>query len=205
VTVSPELLEEIRGTLIETPPARRRRFQDQHQLSYYDASVLVAQGPALADYFEQVAEGCGDGKQAANWVTQDVLREMNQRHLSIAEFPIRSEVLAALLRKVGAGEITTKSAREIFADLLADADADRAPTVERIDQIIREKDLAVVSDTGQLEGVIDAVIARNPKAVEDFQGGKQQAVGKLIGEVMREVKGADAKVVRQMLVERLGS
>ena len=205
VTVSPEFLEEIRGTLVEAPSARRERIQSQYQLSYYDASVIVAQGPAIADYFEQVADGCGDGKQAANWVTQDVLREMNQRQLTIERFPIDSGVLAALLTKVKAGEITTRSAREIFADLLADADAGRAPTRERIDQITQEKGLAVVADTGQLGGVVDAVIARNPKAVEDFQGGKQQAVGKLIGEVMREVKGADAKVVRQMIVERLGS
>ena len=73
----------------------------------------------------------------------------------------------------------------------------------RIAEIIQEKGLEVVSDTGALEGIINAVVERNPKAVEDFQNGKQAAVGALIGQVMREVKGADAKVVRQMLIDRM--
>ena len=205
VTVSPELLDEIRGTLVETPSARRTRFQDQYQLSHYDASVIVAQGRRFAEYFEEVTEGCGDGKLAANWVTQDVARAMNERSVTIEQFPIGAEVLAALVRKVKAGEITTKSGRDVFSGLLTDADDGRTPSVERIDELIDAKGLAIIADTGQLQSAVDAVIARNPKAVEDFKGGKQQAVGKLIGEVIREVKGADAKVVRQMLVERLVS
>lgn len=205
VTVSEELIAEIRSELDEFPADRRRRFAVAFELSYYDSGVIIDQGKAFADYFEEVAQTCGDGKQTANWVTQDVLRELNERKQSIEEFPIRPEVLAALLTKVVNRDITVKSAREVFSVLLSDVESGRPVEPELVDRIIEERGLALVSDTGQLEAVIAAVVEKNPQAVEDFRAGKQQAVGPLIGQVMREVKGADPKTVRQMLVERMSS
>lgn len=223
VTVSEERVEEIRQGMCEFPADRHKRFCEAYQLSDYDASVIIDQGQAFAEYFEEVATACGDGKQAANWVTQDVQRELNERQLSISDFPIAPPVLAALLKKIGAKEITTKSAREIFSDLLAEGSSDQigmtssgggiierqvtenAGFESRINQIIEAKGLAVVSDTGELEGIITAVVDKNPKAVEDFQSGKQAAVGALIGQVMREIKGADPQTVRKMLIEKMSS
>jgi aspartyl-tRNA(Asn)/glutamyl-tRNA(Gln) amidotransferase subunit B len=205
VIVSDELQDEIRDSLQEFPADRRRRFQVAYQLSVYDASVIIDQGAAFADYFEDVAKTCGEGKQAANWVTQDVLREMNERKLAIVDFPIRPPVLGALLGKIGANEITTKSAREIFAELVVKADRGEAATAEDIDRLIDEKGLAIISDSNQLDDVITAVLEKNAKAVEDFQGGKQAALGPLIGQVMKEARGADPKLVRQMLIERINS
>ena len=204
VTVSEEEIEEIRAGMCELPADRRKRFLAAYQLSDYDASVIIDQGKSFADYFEEVVLASGDGKPAANWVTQDVLRDMNERKLSIDEFPIRPAVLAALLRRISDGEITTKSAREVFVGLLRVADGGSEVSADDIGRIVDEKGLAVVSDTGQLESVIAAVVERNPKAATDFQAGKQAAIGPLIGQVMREVKGADPKTVRQMLVEKLG-
>ncbi|MCH7689362.1 MAG: Asp-tRNA(Asn)/Glu-tRNA(Gln) amidotransferase subunit GatB, partial [Planctomycetes bacterium] len=194
VTVSEEEIEEIRQRMCEFPADRRKRFREAYQLSDYDVAVIIDQGPAFADYFEQVATRCGDGKQAANWVTQDVLRELNERKLSIEEFQINANLLVDLIKKVTSGEITHKSAREVFNDLLAPvgsivmpstrSESPRAQSeayesvlgspvaeisVDRIDQIIQEKGLAIVSDTGELEGIVNAVIERNRKTVEDFQ------------------------------------
>ena len=76
--------------------------------------------------------------------------------------------------------------------------------LRQIDRLIEERGLAVVSDSGELEAVIGAIIEKNPKAVADFQAGKQAAVGSLIGQVVRDVKGADPKLVRQMLIEKMG-
>lgn len=205
VTVSEELLERVRGSLGEFPAARRNRLAVTYQLSDYDVRVIVDQGREFAEYFEQVAQGCGDGKQAANWVTQDVLREMHERHLEISAFPIKSVVLAELLGRIHRKQITTKSGREIFMDLLnPDLDASTL-NATTIDRIIAEKGLAIVSDTGELDRVIAAVLAKNPKAVADFKGGKQAAVGALIGQVMREIKGADPQKVREMLVAALNA
>ncbi len=205
VTVTEEELEEIRAGMCELPADRRKRFRVAYQLSDYDASVIIDQGKSFADYFEEVVGACGDGKQTANWVTQDVLREMNERKLSIDDFPIRPAVLAALLEKIGGREITNKSARDVFIELLREAGAGAELSVEHVSRIVDEKGLAVVSDTERLESVIAAVVEQNPKAAADFQAGKQAAIGPLIGQVMRAVKGADPKTVRQMLCERLGA
>ena len=198
-TVTDAEREEIVNELCERPANRRNRFEADYGLSTYDAAVIIDQGLAFADYFETVAQGCGNGKQAANWVTQDVQRELNERSCQIADFPIRPEVLAALLQKVEASEITIKSARTVFQVLLEED----APSVDRIQVVIDEKGLGLVSDTGELEAIVEAIVAKNEKAVADFQSGKQAAVGALIGQVMREIKGADAKVVRELLIKKM--
>jgi aspartyl-tRNA(Asn)/glutamyl-tRNA(Gln) amidotransferase subunit B len=203
ITLTDDEIEAIQSGLCEFPADRRGRFRTAYRLSNYDAAVLIDQGAEFADYFEQVAHGCGDGKQAANWVTQDVLRELNDRGIAIQRFPVTAEVLAALLGRVNDRQITIKSAREVFAVLLSEADDAQTPSIGRIDAIVGERGLAIVSDSGTLEKAIDTVVANNQKAADDFRSGKQAALGALIGQVMREVKGADPKQVRQMLAEKL--
>jgi len=214
VVVKEADLDEIRKTLCETPTARRLRLSRTFQLSAYDARVIVDQGRQFADYFETVAGEAGDGKQAANWVTQDVLREMNARRLSIEEFPVTAIVLGGLLKQIVGGSLTVKGAREVFGVLLERYDAaiekaDNAAKVKlsfdgaAIDAIVAERGLAVVKDTGAIVSAIVAAIAESPRAVEDFRGGKQQALGAVIGKVMKQVKGADAKVVRELLIQKL--
>lgn len=203
VTVSGEFLEQIKAALCEFPADRRKRLAAACQLSDYDVRVIVGQGRPFADYFEEVARLCGDGKQAANWVTQDVLREMNERRLTIDEFPIRAAVLADLLGRIHKKQITIKSAREVFMELLVEERARGVISSHHIDEIIADKGLALVSDTGELDRVIAEVVGRNPKAVADFQSGKQAAVGALIGQVMKQVKGADPQKVRELLIAKL--
>src|SRR4029077_5350440 len=128
-----------------------------------------------------VAGQCGDGKQAANWMTQDVLREMHERNVGIRDFPLRAAVLANLLQRTNKKQITIKSAREVFMELLIENPTRRPVSSTHIDQIIAEKRLAIVTDRGELERVIGEVVGKNPKAVADFKSGKQAAVGALIG------------------------
>ena len=215
VLVDDAKLSEIRSSMCEPPASRRDRFQAEFQLSAYDASVLIDQGRAIADYFEEVARGCGVGKQAANWITQDVLREMNQREQSITDFAIRPDVLSALLSRINGKQITIKSARDVFATLLAEADestggSEQPPvapkpvlSVDRIDAIIAAKGLAIVEDTGAIDAAIAVVLARSEKAIADFKGGNEKAIGALIGQVMKQVKGADPQEVREKLLVAL--
>ncbi len=218
VTVSDAFLEEVIAQLCELPAARRRRYRTQYGLSHYDANVIVSQGDHFTNYFEQVAQLCGDGKQAANWMTQHVLRELNSRSLGIDAFPINAAVLGDLLKRVTANQITVKSAREVFDALLGTHDATHdnessaagktfdinvSDSIAVIESIIIERGLAVVTDTSAITRIITNVIARNPKPIADFKAGKQNAIGSLIGQVMKDVKGADAKVVRQMLLDEL--
>lgn len=203
VTTSPERIEELRQSLPEFPAQRRSRYRTDFGLSLYDASVIVNQGADLAMYFETAVSICGDAKQAANWVTQDVQRDLNDRKLTIGEFPISAELLGSLLKRIVGGDLTVKGAREVYAQLLADSDDDQPLSVERIDAIIDEKGLRVVNDTGLLDAAISSALAESQKAIDDYKAGKQQALGAVVGKVMKLVKGADAKVVREMLIRKI--
>ncbi len=203
ITVSSQQVEAIRAELCELPAARRERFQTEYALSNYDAHVIISQGKGFADYYEQVLQVVGDAKQSANWVTQDVLRVMNERRLPIEEFPIKAPVLGTLLHRIVDGTITVKSAREIFETLLKAVDDGQHVTCDSVDEMIESLGLKAVSGGAELDAVLAAVIEANPGPAADFRNGKQQALGPLIGQVMRQLKGADAKAVRSALIERL--
>jgi len=107
-----------------------------------------------------------------------------------------------MLKKIVDGDLTVKSGREVFSVLLEDGLDGKELSPQHVDQIIDDKGLAVVKDTGAIEAVIQDVLSRdqNAKSIEDLKGGKQQAAGPLIGQVMKDVKGADAKMVREMII-----
>ena len=204
VTVTDEQVAQIKTGLCEFPADRRQRFQDAYFLSPYDASVIISQGLSFADYYEAVAKIAGDGKMAANWVTQDILREIKERQLAEGTYPVPADVLGTLLSQIHANMITTKSGRDVF-QILLDEQNKATVTADRVMQIIEENGLKVVNDTGQLTAAIDEVLERSgsQQAIDAFRGGKENAIGPLIGQVMKSVKGADPKQVREMIVEKL--
>ena len=199
VIVTEAMIQEIREELPELPARKKERFQNEYELSDYDASVLVEQGATVAEYFESVAITCGSGKQAANWVTQDILRELNQRQIELDDFVITRDVLGTLLKKIVDRKITVNSAREVFAELVERV----STTPDDVESLIQEKGLEIVEDSGEMQSIIDAVIARNEKIVGDVKGGKLQAAGPLVGQVMKELKGADPKAVRDLIIKTI--
>lgn len=204
VIPSAEQLAAIRAEMCERPATRRARFLTEYQLTPYDAAVIIDQGRATADYFEEVARTCGDGKQAANWITQDLQREMKERNKSIGDFPIRPVVLATLLERINKKVITIKSARELFTTLLSEAtDSQTQPNSGRIDELIKAKGLAIVQDTGAIDAAIAEVVGRSAKAIADFKSGNERALGAVIGQVMKAVKGADPQTVREKVVAKI--
>ena len=191
----------MRQALPETPAVRAARFQNDLGLSEYDASVILGQGPALTEYFEAVATTCGDGKTAANWVTQDVLRDLNASETSIESFPLSADVLGTLLRWITEERLTNKSAREVYALLRKQAESGSSVSVADVESFSAERE--IVRDTGALETAITAAMAARPDAVADVRGGKMQAIGPMIGMVMKQVGGADPKAVREMLIRMI--
>jgi aspartyl-tRNA(Asn)/glutamyl-tRNA(Gln) amidotransferase subunit B len=189
----------------EFPAVRRERFQNELGLSAYDAGVIINQGQEFADYFEAVAAESGDAKQSANWVTQNVLRELNERSLPIDQFPVTRDVLAVLVGAIARGTITIKSGRDVFDTLLQEAEQGRVPTSQRVMQIITEQGLEISSSFDALDELIDAAAKKNTRAADDVRAGKLQAAGPLIGMVMGQLKGADPKQVRDRIIERLRS
>jgi aspartyl-tRNA(Asn)/glutamyl-tRNA(Gln) amidotransferase subunit B len=196
VVVAAEWLDKVKAGVPELPVPRRVRFIRDYRLSAYDAGVLT-DDRALADYFEATMKAGASPKGAANWITNEIARELNTRNITMAEWRVTPVMLAELVQAVETGKVSTAIGREVLTQM-----QDSGKTAGAI---IAEKGLAQISDTGALEALVDKVLAANPNAVADFKKGKKEARGFLIGQVMRQTKGkANAKVVGEVLEKKLG-
>jgi aspartyl-tRNA(Asn)/glutamyl-tRNA(Gln) amidotransferase subunit B len=196
-------LASIRDGLPELPAARRARYRDALGLSAYDAAVLV-NDPTMSAAFEAIlvaAPGDADvpAKEVANLVTGEYgrhAREIAERGETGLVGAAEARSLADLVRATTRGELSRTNAREVLAQHLATG----RPTAE----IIAREGLAQISDTGALEAAVDAALAANPAAVADYRAGKAQAVGFLVGQVMKATRGqANAAIVQEALRRRL--
>jgi aspartyl-tRNA(Asn)/glutamyl-tRNA(Gln) amidotransferase subunit B len=188
-------IEAVRKTLPELPAAKRARFISQYGLREHDAEVLTSSRP-LADYFEACVALFPDPRQVTNWVTGDLLRELNRDDRPIAECPIAPEKLAVMLRLLEDGKISRRIAQQLFEKMYQ--------TGEDPKVIVQEKGWAVVSDLDSLHEIIDGVITENPNEVEAYRSGKEKLMGFFMGQVMKLTKGqADPKLAQKVLLERL--
>ena len=197
VTVTPAQIEEVRSSLGELPAAIRTRLQSTYAISDYDADVLVNQGRGVVDYFVQLAEVCQDGKQASNWVQQDVLRTLKEQEISILQFPVSPTALGQLLASITEGQVDSSRARDVLKEMISTgssaADAKRALGIEKV-------------DTSAIEQLCRELIESNPRIVVDVQGGKKQAIGALIGQAKRRNPNVNPNDVRTMclaLIEKM--
>jgi aspartyl-tRNA(Asn)/glutamyl-tRNA(Gln) amidotransferase subunit B len=196
VVVDAAVLDRARAELGELPAAQRARLQQQYGLSAYDAGVLTRQGRAFVAYFEEAAGRCGDAKAASNWVTNEVLKTLNERKASLADFPLSAAALAELIKEVQATGLNMQRAREVYAEMLSGGTSAK--------EAVAKLGFRVVADEGRLRELVRQAIAANPKAVADFKGGKVKAADAIKGRVMKETKGmARADVVQQILMDEL--
>ncbi len=189
-------VDEIRAGLPELPAARRARFAEAYGLSTYDADLLT-QGRGLADYFEEAARAHGKPKIVANWVLNEVLRELQgDDDRAVAACPVPPEHLVGLLELIDDGTISGRIAKDVFEKMYRSG--------ETADAIVRREGLTQVADAGELASVVDQVLAANPKVVADFQMGKKAALGFLVGQVMKATGGrANPAVVNALFGEKL--
>ena len=194
--VQPAWVEEIRARLPELPEARRARFQQAHGLSAYEAELLT-QGRGLADYFEAAIERGGKPKAIANWVLNELLRELpGDDDRAVADCPIPPAHLAALLALIDDGTISGKIAKDVFEKMYRTGDTAQA--------IVSREGLTQVADEGALGAAVDRVLAEHAKVVEDFRAGKKAALGFLVGQVMKATQGkANPALVNRLLIEKL--
>ncbi len=191
---SQEFVDGLKADLPELPDDKLQRFQDELGLSHYDAGVLVAE-KETADYFEAVAEG-RDAKLAANWITGNLFGALNKDDKKISESPVSEQQLGGLLDLISDGTISGKIAKDVFEEMYATG-RDAADVVE-------EKGLKQVSDTGEIEAMIDQVLADNPDNVEAYRGGKDKLFGFFVGQVMKASQGkANPGVVNEILRKKL--
>jgi aspartyl-tRNA(Asn)/glutamyl-tRNA(Gln) amidotransferase subunit B len=191
VTTSNEV-EKLRGSLTELPRNIRQRLETTYGITPYDSDVIVAQGRPLVDYYEAVAKTSGDGKKAANWVTQEVLRTLNEQGWTLAQFPLTAAALAELVKLVIAGELEVTRAKEVFNDMVANkrsaADSMQALGIGKV-------------DLSELEAMCQELVAANPKIVADVKSGKQQAIGALLGQAKKRNPNANPNDVRRICLE----
>ncbi len=194
-------IEEIGKEVPELPWDRRKRFIAQYGLPEYDAGVLTI-FKGIADYYEEVVKQLGMkyAKDVSNWIMTELMRILNERKIepdTIEEVGYPSSYLAELIKLVKGGTITGSVGKSVLSESY---ETGKSP-----DRIVEEKNLAQVSDASALEQVVQEVIKENPKPVEDYRSGKKNAIGFLIGQVMKKMKGrANPTVVRELLQKYLG-
>ena len=197
--LSAEMIAEIQKTLPELPDAKRVRYVQQFGLSRYDAGVLTVT-KAMAVYFEAVMQivGSANAKTAANWVMGDLAAVLKRDNLEIAQSPVTARQLASLVLRIADNTISNKIGKDVFEAMWAgEGDADA---------IIEKKGLKQITDTGAIEAIVDAVLAANPKSIEEFRAGKDRALNALVGQVMKDSKGkANPQQVTDLLKQKLAN
>ena len=192
---SQDFVDTLKKSLPELPEAKKQRFMEAFALSAYDASVLVAERDT-ADYFEAVADG-RDAKLAANWVISDLFGRLNRSEMPVAESPVSALALGGLIDLIADGTISGRIAKDVFADMFE--------TGRSAADIVDEKGLRQVSDTGALEAAVDQVMADNPDRVTDYRGGNQKLLGWFMGQIMKASQGkANPRIVNELLRRKLG-
>jgi len=198
VAVVDDWVEEVRAGLGELPAAQKARLQEVYGLSAYDAEVVTQQGRAFTAYFEEVARLGGDAKEASNWVTNQVLQTLNERKLSIQDFPLSAVALGDLIKRRKSTGLNPQRAREVYARMLESG--------EGAEQAMQALGFKVIADESQLLEIIRRAIAANPKAVADYKKGKTKAADAIKGAVMRETRGmANTELVQRLLHQELAS
>ncbi|MCL3882431.1 Asp-tRNA(Asn)/Glu-tRNA(Gln) amidotransferase subunit GatB [Marivita sp. GX14005] len=188
-------VDQIAATLPELPDEKKARFVTDFGLSEYDAGVLTAETRNAA-YFEEVVAACGDGKLAANWVINELFGRLKKDDRTIAESPVAPEQLAGIITLIKKGDISGKIAKDLFEIVYTDG-GDPA-------QIVEERGMKQVTDTGAIETAVDEIIAANPAQVEKAKQNPKLA-GWFVGQVMKATGGkANPKAVNEIVSARLG-
>jgi aspartyl-tRNA(Asn)/glutamyl-tRNA(Gln) amidotransferase subunit B len=198
LVLAEEWLTGIRKSMIELPEARRKRFVESYAMSDYDAGVLTMTR-ALAEFFDETARLSGQPKAAANWIMGDLIRFFKDGHLDLKDLsqsPVTPKMLAEMIVLVEKGTISGKIAKTVMEEMYKTGKAPAA--------IVEERGLVQISNSGELEAVVDSVMTQHADAVAQFRSGKQGSLGFLVGQVMKATQGrANPQTVNELLRKRL--
>ncbi|RUA05721.1 MAG: Asp-tRNA(Asn)/Glu-tRNA(Gln) amidotransferase GatCAB subunit B [Gammaproteobacteria bacterium] len=197
IEIPDELLVEIKSQLPELPPEKKVRFIKDFGLSDYDADVLTSQ-KSLADYFEAMLKGNEpNAKLCANWVMGELSAALNKEQIDIQASPVSAQDLSQLITRIGDDTISGKIAKDVFKAMW-DGEGN-------VDEIIDAKGLKQMSDTGEIESIVDEIIANNTPQVEQFKSGNEKILGFFVGQAMKATGGkANPKMLNEMLRLKLG-
>ncbi|HAP31746.1 MAG TPA: Asp-tRNA(Asn)/Glu-tRNA(Gln) amidotransferase GatCAB subunit B [Firmicutes bacterium] len=192
LVVDAALLSKIRSNMPELPEFRYRRFTADYALSHYQAGIIISD-PYLADFFEETTKLNNQPQKVANWLLGDVLKLLKQVDTDIETLPFKPSHLAELLMLIDGGKISGRTAKEVLEESFS---AGKLPA-----EIVAEKGLGQISDTNELEQVVDDVLKKNSAAVRDHQEGKKNAFTFLVGSVMKATRGKANPVIVTALLQ----
>ena len=195
MVIDREWVEEIRQGLPELPEAKKARFISEYGLPEYDADILTS-SRRLADFYEETVRGFNNPKIVSNWVMGELLRILKEEGKELEEISLTPAELVEMLQLMEKGTISGKIAKTVFEDMFH--------TGKKAVQIVEEKGLTQISDEGELVAIVEEVIAKNQKSVEDYKNGKEKALGAIVGQVMKATKGrANPELVNKLIKERI--
>lgn len=189
ILVSEERIEKLKASLPELPDQKKRRFVQMYGLPDYDAAVLTAD-EAIADFFESCARLTGKPKESSNWIMTEMLREMKES--AEEQLKIKPEHIAELIELVDGGEISIKTAKEIFPEVFR--------TGKMPSRIVQEKGLKQLSDEQTIVEIAKKVLEENPAVVNQYKAGKTNVLSFFVGQIMKQTRGtANPKLVNEVL------
>ena len=195
INLSDEYINNIKETLPELPESRKRRYIEEIGLPEYDAGILIS-SKALSDFFEEALKECGNAKAVSNWIMGDIIRIAKEKGIEYSNLPFTPKNLASLIKLIDKGTISSKIAKEVF-EVMSEEGKDP-------EKIVEEKGLVQISDEGAIKEVVDKIITANPQSIVDYKAGKDRALGFLVGQCMKEMKGkGNPQILNKLILEEL--
>lgn len=195
LSIDNEWLERVKASIPELPDARKARYESELGLTAYDAAVLVI-NKDISDFFDATVAAGADAKLAANWLMGDVSAYLNAEGKELKDTALTPENLAGMVKLISDGTISSKIAKKVFTELVANG-GDAA-------KIVKEKGLVQISDPAVILGFVTEVLDNDTKSVEDFKAGKDRAIKAMLGQIMKASKGqANPQLTNQILLEEL--
>lgn len=195
IRLSEEYIKNIKDTLPELPESRKKRYIEELGLPEYDAGIITS-SKTLSDFFESATKSCGNAKAVSNWIMTDIIRVAREKGIEYNELPFTSEQFAKLITLIDKGTISGSIAKKVFEEMVE--------TGKEPEKIVEEKGLVQISDEGAIKEVVDKIIAANPQSVEDYKNGKDRALGFLVGQCMKEMKGkGNPQILNKLILEYL--
>ncbi len=205
LVIADEWVARVRAEMTELPRVMAARFVADFGLSEYDATQLT-QSKKVATYFESATQISCEAKLTANWVLGEVSAFINKKGIDIDDVEVPDPVaLGYVIKKVVSGEINGNGAKTAFQEMCTRTHKGISDLADFVDQIIKDRDLKQMSDTGELEAIIDTVLASNAKSVEEYKTGNAKAFNALVGQAMKATKGkGNPAQVNELLKKKLG-
>lgn len=199
IRLSDEYIEEIKKHLPELPESRKARYMEEFKLSEKDARMLT-NSKYLSNIFEDAEKACKNAKAAANWLLSDISRILNEEEMEAEQIPFTGKELGKLITLIDNGTISSSIGKKVIEELFTYEKGE----VKDPEDIVKDNGWIQISDEGAIKEVVVKILEANPQSVADYKGGKDRALGFLVGQAMKETKGkANPQLLNKLFIEEL--